>query len=145
MSWITLTEDHIKARLSIDELDAYLEAGKQLENGVDSIASIIDQVTTMVRSYVASNSDNLPKMGAVGTIPDECLLAATTIARGSLLGSLPLSEGATEIRKEELRNAQSYLKSVASGDIRIGDTSSDYPEEPSAANASYGGSTLLEF
>lgn len=145
MSWIAITEDHIKARLSIDELDAYIEAGKQFENGVDSLVSIIDQVTTMVRSYVASNSDNLEKMGPSGTIPDECLLAATTIVRGSLLGSLPLSEGATEIRKEELRNAQSYLKSVASGEIRISDASSDYPEEPIAANASYGGSTLLEF
>ena len=145
MAWLALTEDHIKARISVDELDAYLEAGKQLENGVEPVAAIIDQVTTMVRSYVASNADNLPKMGAAGTIPDECLLAAATIARGSLIGSLPLSEGATEIRKEELRNAHSYLKSVASGDIRISDMSSDYPEEPSAANASYGGSTLLEF
>jgi hypothetical protein len=61
-------------------------------------------VTAMVRGKVASCRDNLSKLGPAGTIPSECLFSAATIARDALVGALPLTEGATDVRKEELRH-----------------------------------------
>ena len=145
MSWTALTADNIRGRLSRDELDGYMTAGDQESDGVDALTEIILQVTAMVRGKVASNVANITKMGAAGTIPDECLFAASTIARDALVGSLPLSEGATEVRKEELRKAHSFLDSVASGGVRIEDADGALPETPTAASVSYGGNTLLEF
>lgn len=145
MSWITLTADNIRGRLAKDELDNYLIAGDQADEGVDAIAEIILQVTAMVRGKVASNRDNLAKMGAAGTIPDECLFAACTIARDALIGSLPLPDSSTEVRKEELRKAYTFLDSVASGGVRIEDTTGTIPETEVVTSATYGGSTLLEF
>ena len=105
MSWVTLTANNIKGRLAKDELDDYIDAGNQGQDGVDTLAEIILQVVGMVRGKVASWRDNLSKLGPEGTIPEECLFAACTIARDALVGSLPLSEGASEVRREELRKA----------------------------------------
>lgn len=147
MSWIAITADHIKARLAGDELASYVDAAQPAESGVDAIAGIISQVTAMVRGKVASNRDNLPKMGPAGTIPDECLFAACTIARDALVGSLPLSEGATEVRKEELRKAHAFLDAVAAGDVRIETPEGTIPESDSTSQSSpvYGGSPMIEF
>jgi hypothetical protein len=145
MSWITLTADNIRGRLAKDEIDGYVIAGNQEQDGVDTLAEIISQVTAMVRGKVASNRDNLSKLGPDGTIPDECLFAACTIARDALVGSLPLSEGATEVRKEELRKAHSFLDDVASGKVRIEDSNGTMPEAETTSSTAYGGSSLLDF
>lgn len=144
MSWITLTASNIKGRLAKDELESYVDAGDQASDGVDTLAEIILQVTAMVRGKVASNRENLLKIGAAGTIPDECLFAACTIARDALVGSLPLSEGSTETRKEELRKAHDFLDAVAKGDVRIEDAAGTIPESTEATTVS-GGSALLNF
>ena len=145
MPWITLTQDHVKARLAKDEAESYVVAGGQFLDGSDILDGIIAQVTAMVRGKVASNPDNLSKLGAAGTIPDECLFAACTIARDSLVGSLPLSEGATEVRKEELRQAHAFLNDVASGKVRIEDSAGSIPEASVGTEASYGGAAILDF
>lgn len=145
MSWITLTPDHVKARLAKDEAENYVVAGGQFLDGSDILDGIIEQITSMVRGKVASNPDNLSKLGAAGTIPDECLFAACTIARDSLVGSLPLSEGATEVRKEELRQAHAFLNDVAVGKVRIESSDGSIPEASVGTEASYGGCTRLEF
>lgn len=146
MSWISLSPANIKGRLAKDELDSYVDAGEQAGEGVDTLAEIILQVTAMVRGKVASWAANLEKMGPAGTIPDECLFAACTIARDALIGSLPLSEGATEVRKEELRKAHEFLNAVAKGEVRIENTDGVIPESvDSESNPSYGGAALLNF
>lgn len=147
MSWVSLTAENIKGRLAKDELDAYLAAGDQEQDGISTLSEIIDQVTAMVRGKVSSNRDNLAKMGSAGTIPLECMFAACTIAREALVGSLPLSEGSTEVRKEELRAAYAFLDAVAKGDIRIESASGDYPENDTSTTgaASYGGTAYMEF
>lgn len=145
MSWIPLTPDNIKGRLAKDELESYVDAGNQASDGIDTLAEIILQVTSMVRGKTASCRDNLDKLGPSSTIPSECLFAACTIARDALVGSLPLSEGATETRKEELRKAHAFLDSVASGHVRIENSSGTIPESSVGAVASYGGSALLSF
>lgn len=146
MSWITITQDHVKARLSKDEYDSYTLTGGQLTNdGTDIVAAIISQVTAMVRGKVASCRDNLSKMGPAGTIPNECLFAAATIARDALVGALPLTEGATDVRKEELRQAHEFLNSVARCEIRIEDAAGAIPESSSESSASYGGIPIMTF
>ena len=148
MSWLALTPAHLNARLSADEYGAYVDAAQPAPGGMDQISGIIAQVTGMVRGKVASCRDNLPKMGPAGTIPDECLFAACTIARDALVGSLPLSEGSTEVRKEELRKAHEFLTAVAKGEVRIESPDGTIPETPPAdttTQPSYGGSALLDF
>jgi len=144
MSWITLSENHLKARLSRSELESYVEAGEQALAGEQVVERILEQVTSLVRGKVAANEDNLDKMGDAGTIPDECLFAACTIAREALVGSLPLSEGSTEVRKEELRKAYEYLDQVESGKVRIADSDGSIPEVVQTST-SYGGETKLNF
>lgn len=145
MSWITFNADHVKARLAKDELDNYVVAGGQLGDGTDILTAIVAQVVSMVRGKVASNPDNLSKLGAAGTIPDECLFAASTIARDALVGSLPLSEGATKVRQEELRKAHEFLDAVAKGEVRIENASGAIPESVTETSTSYGGSLILDF
>lgn len=144
MSWITLNEDHLKARLARGELEAYQDAADQDGEGVNQVEGILTQVTSLVRGKVASNQENLGKLGPAGTIPDECLHAACTIARDSLVASLPISSGDTETRKEELKMAHKFLDQVADGKVRIEDAAGTIPEASTNA-ASYGGSSLLDF
>jgi hypothetical protein len=144
MSWLAITADHINARLSSDELAGYVDAAQSAESGVDAIAGIIAQVTAMVRGKVASCRANLSKLGPAGTIPSECLFAACTIARDALVGSLPLSEGASEVRREELRKAHEFLDAVAACSVRIETPSGTIPESATSSVA-YGGKALLDF
>jgi hypothetical protein len=144
MAWLAITPDNVRARLSADELDSYLSAAQEPPHGMDAMAEILAQVTAMVRGSVASCRDNLAKLGSAGTIPSECMFAACTIARDALIGSLPLSEGVTDVRKEELRKAHEFLRSVASCDIRIESTNGTIPEAV-PSSSSYGGSAILTF
>jgi len=144
MSWTTLTEEHLKSRLSRDELDAYVETADQGVAGSDTVAAILSQVSSMVRGKVASNQDNLGKLGPSGTIPEECLFAACTIGRDSLAATLPLSEGDTDARKEENRKAHAFLDAVAEGKVRIEDSTGSIPEA-TTSGATYGGATRLDF
>lgn len=148
MSWVVISKGNVLGRLAQGEFEAYEAAGNHTDDEaaveVDKLAEIISQVTTLVRGKVSSCRENIPKMGQSGTIPDECLFAACTIARDALVGSLPLSEGATETRKEELRNAHAFLNSVANCQVRIADATGEI--EPSATSASYyGGAPLIDF
>lgn len=145
MAWIALTPANIKGRLAKDELESYVDAGEQATDDVDTLAEIILQVTAMVRGKVASCRDNLSKLGPAGTIPDECLFAASTVARDALVGSLPLSEGSTEVRREELRKAHAFLDAVASCEVRIEDAAGIIPESEPSPSASYGGNPILDF
>lgn len=145
MSWLTLNTDRIKGRLSNSELEAYVDAGEHARNGIDVLEEIIFQVVALVRSKVAANSDNLSKMGPSGSIPEEALFAACTIARDALVGSLPLSEGASEVRKEELRKAHEFLDAMAKGEIMIENPLGEIPETTPQFTASYGGVPLYDF
>ncbi len=145
MSWTTLTAENIKGRLAEDELEAYTQAGNPDTNGIYKIPEIIRQVTGMVRGKVATCRDNLNTMGPSGTIPEECLFAACTIARDALVGSLPLSEGATEVRKEELRQAYLFLDAIAACDVRIEDPGGVIPGTGPSIYPAYGGKPLLCF
>lgn len=139
MAWITLTEDHVLARLSQSERDAYESAGGA---GVaDKLADILGQVTSRVRGKVAACSENIDKMGAAGTIPDELLWAAATIARQSLIASIPTLDGTGENREKELEDAKEQLKDAAACKIGITDLSGDVSDSV----GQYGGTTRYDF
>lgn len=140
MSWITLAESHVLDRLSTDERDAIEAAGE--DSSTDKLAGILTQVTALVRGKVATCDENLPKMGADGTIPDELLWAAATIARDSLVASLPVSESDSEERKAEARRANELLDQAARCEMRIEDSNDTIPE---SGVGDYDGDALLTF
>lgn len=139
VSWITLTADHVKARLAEEELVEIEGAGG---GDGDRLAGIIVQVTALVRAKVAACDDN--ELGEAGTIPEECIHAATTIAKHDLRSSLPTtgSEDEGNLRREEYREAINFLRDVAKCDIGIVNPSGTIGgREPGC----FGGSPLLEF
>ena len=138
MSWITLTADHVKARLAEEELYAIESTGG---GDGDRLAGILTQVTSLVRASVAACHKNL--LGPAGTIPEECLHAAATIAKHDVRASLP-STGSddTELRKEEYRDATGFLKSVARCEIGI---ENDGGEIAGRASGCYGGEPKHDF
>lgn len=145
MPWIEITEAHLRARLAKSEIDAFVAVGRQYESGVDLLENIIQQVTTMVRSKVASWPENIPFMAPGNSIPQECLFAATTIIRDALIGSLPLSESSTDLRREELRKAHEFLDKVASGEVLIEGVAGGYQQIATSSAGAFGGNQLLEF
>jgi len=116
-------------RLSEDERAALEAAGEESEAPA-RLPGIILQVVSLVRGKVAACKENRGRMASSGMIPDECLFAATTIAREALIASQPTPEGVTDPRKEEIRQAYLYLEKVASCDVAIADNSGNYPGEP---------------
>ena len=116
MSWITLTSTHLKSRLAEDELDAIEETGG---GDGDRLTGILAQVTSLVRAKVAACHRNV--MGDAGLIPDECLHAAVTIAKHDVRASLPStgSDDEGDLRREEYRNAMTFLNDVAKCEIGI--------------------------
>lgn len=141
MSWAALTESDILARFNEQENDAYQEAGEDTPPR-DKMTSIIAQVTGLVRGKVAACPQNRSQMGAAGTIPSEALWAAATIARDSLVASLPVSIADTDARKDELTRAHAILDSIAACEILIED---DDGTGISGLVGTYGGDTLLDF
>ena len=83
------------------------------------LPGIIEQVTQLVRSRVAACHKN--ELGATGTIPEECLHAAATIAKHDLRASLPStgSQDEGDLRREEYRNAINFLRDVSNCEIAI--------------------------
>lgn len=117
MSWISLTSAHIKARLAEEELDAIEDTGG---GDGDRLTGILAQVTSLIRAKVAACHKNI--LGPAGTIPEECLHAAATIAKHDIRASLP-STGVddSDLRKDEYREATSFLNAVARCEIGIED------------------------
>ena len=74
--WITITETHLKTRLSDPELTAFksvaLAAGQ-----ANPVSEIIADVTNLIRGYVANCQRN--RLGSDGTIPDKLLSSALAI------------------------------------------------------------------
>lgn len=118
MPWITLTSYHVRDRLASDELDVIESVGG---GSGDRLTGILAQVTSLVRSKVNACHKNSP--GVAGTIPEECLHAAATIAASDLRASIPSMGGDDEnkLRSEALRMAHEFLKDVSKCEIGIED------------------------
>jgi hypothetical protein len=139
--WVQLTAQAVKARMSANEHALYVKAAGHSQD-FDMMAEIISQTVSLVRSKVAACRDNVANMGTAGLIPDECLHAAATIAKASLCAAFTVSEGETDLRKEELRLAHAYLDSVASCSVSIEGASG---QPPNAAPVAYGSGPNLDW
>lgn len=143
MAWVALAASDILDRCSSLERDNLELAGE--DASTDRLAGIIGQVTSLVRGMVAACDDNLGKIGPDGTIPNELLWAAATIARASLVNSIPIADGETDPRAEELKQANRQLEAVAACKLRIESPDGGLPESATAGSGFYGGSDFINF
>lgn len=108
MSWTTLTTADLLARLSESERQT-LEEKDLAEGQTSPVTAILSQVTGMVRRAVGKGGGTL---GLAGTIPDELISAAISIARYQLCCRFP-TQLLNEHRVKEYDNAIAELKDVA--------------------------------
>tara|TARA_R110000851_G_scaffold123855_1_gene253818 strand:+ start:458 stop:886 length:429 start_codon:yes stop_codon:yes gene_type:complete len=142
MAWITLTEQHIKSRLSVNELETVNDAGQESGSEVSRLPGIITQATGLVRGRVSSCRDN--QLGEAGMIPEELLWAAAAICKYMLLNSIPTgSELGLDERKEENRRAHDMLDQAAKCELLI--SGSDSIKTANQVASVYGGDNLLKF
>lgn len=139
MSWIALTAAHIESRFAVGELDAIEETGG---GSGDRLTGILEQVTALVRAKVSACHKNT--LGVSGTIPEECLHAACTLAAHDIRAALPSYVEDTDIRRDAYRNANKFLDDVASCSIGI-TTETSSTQVNGSDSGSYGGEALHSF
>ena len=124
MSWITITEDDVKTRLTGAELSAFRTAALAAGQ-TDPLPEVIAQVTDEVRGYIAACPRN--SLGAAGTIPKRLLGAALNIIRYRVATRLPSMKALIDgLREGEYKDALTLLRQVAACDYAIEDpTASD--------------------
>jgi hypothetical protein len=118
MSWVTLTAQHLRDRLSDAELSAIERAAQDIDGR--KLGESVRNVTAKVRGYVAAHASNT--MGPAGTIPETLVGAAldllivehSTRCGGALLDPRGL-------RKEAAERATELLKDVARGTFAVED------------------------
>ena len=139
MAWIILTKQHIEDRLATDELECIEDTGG---GDGDRLTGILDQVTALVRGYVASCRYHT--LGAAGTIPEECLHVACTIAKLNIRATLPTTDAEdAEVRQAEYNDAVRFLEQVAQCKIKIDSTEANASNRNTSAST--GGETLMDF
>jgi len=138
MAWVNLTVDDVLAHISECELEQIEQGGDQSPS-IKRIDALIKQIVVNVRSKVFSCHLNTQE-GEAGTIPEECVFAASVCVRQSLLASLPALDGLnSEARKEEYREAKEFLNDVASCKIKLNLTSQSVIDDLT------GGDDLINF
>ena len=112
MSWIAITEDHVKQQLSGFELETF--RGVMLSDGeVDPIAGIIDSVTKRVRGYVQGCARNHLSTDAT-LIPDTLLDdAVALIVIEVITRSGGRVQDPVEARRARGKDAMITLRAVA--------------------------------
>lgn len=119
MSWIPLTAEKAKTRLTKPEMTAILTAAKQSEQTGDGLLEeALSSVTAEVRGYVSACDRNT--LGAAGTIPDELETAALALLRRYLFTRLPGMESLfDELRQKEAEDALTRLRDTAKCNFAI--------------------------
>lgn len=131
MAWITVTEAHLKTRMSGPELSGFRTAA--LASGqADPVASQIAQTVDLVRGYILACDNNA--LGPAGTVPEKLLGVTLDLlvveVEKRCAGKLIDPQGH---RAESARTAMSILRDVAACRFVI-----DLPEtedtEPTASS-----------
>ena len=129
--------------MSARELEVYESvAGEGDAVAIDRMAAVVAQVLASFRGAIRANP-NVAAMGEAGTLPDFCILPAATIARNALIGLNPVSEGMTDPRRDEEREAQRFLRDLRTMNSQA--FGEDPPVTSATSPASYGGAALLDF
>lgn len=127
MPWIILTVDHVYQSLAEPELAALREL-LLMPSQVDPLPEILDRTSQEVRGYVAAWHGQ--QVGQPGTVPNELLTSAISIARWRLIGRLPVKIFATEFRRKEYDDALHQLELVAAGKFLVSIPEDPDPEQP---------------
>jgi Protein of unknown function (DUF1320) len=116
MAWLTLTTDQVINSLTQQEQSMMTDPSSSVD-----LANIVQSVTALVRGKVFSWRQNqtLIPLALPGTIPDELLAAAISIARFKFLTHLPGTQLITVDRRADKDEAYAYLDDVASGEMII--------------------------
>ena len=138
MSWRPITEADVLNRLADGEWEDLESAGEKT-GAKARLPGILTQVADQIREAIAQVASNY--IGTAGTLPPGAIFHACTIARTALLGSQPTSEGETNARQREEREAWDYVKAIRSGNITFANPTP--PAEP--CSGTYGGNALLRF
>lgn len=122
MAWRTLTESDLLTRLSGAELAGFRAAALG-ESQEDPVEYILEQVTDLVRGYIAGNRNNT--LGTAGTLPAKLIGPAVDLALMEVMkraaGIVIDPAGA---RAEAAKAAERLLVRVADGKFAI-----EEPEE----------------
>jgi phage gp36-like protein len=146
MSWLAITADEIKTRLSGPEAEA-LQSSALATDQVDPLPDVISQVTDEVRGYVAAHNANT--LGPAGTLPPQVRAAAIAIIRWRLSGRLAIGKAAqllqSESRRQEYEDAVSFLKDVAAGKVAIETPDVTGPETIPQVEGAWGSNEKIDF
>jgi len=118
MAWRALTSDDVKSSLTAIELAAFSAIARQA-GGADPMAKALSRTTGEVRGYIAGCERNT--LGEDGTIPDECIGAASDLAAWYIVTGpgIRLNSDLIEARKEKKNDAVKFLQRIASCDVKI--------------------------
>jgi hypothetical protein len=116
LAWLTLTTDQVINSLTTQEQSMMTDPASSVD-----LANIVQSVTALVRGKVFSWNPNqgLLPMVTPGTIPEELLAAAISIARFKFLTHLPGTQLITKERSADKDEAYAYLDDVAAGKMII--------------------------
>jgi len=118
MSWLAITEAHVLTHIAGAELTA-LRAAALADGQVDPVQPSVDQVTSVVRGYVAACAKNALDTDTT-KIPDRLLGAACDLVIAEIIGRVPgyeLDEG----RQDKYDNALRLMRDVAACKFAIDD------------------------
>ena len=118
MSWLAITEAHVLTHIAGAELTA-LRAAALADGQADPVQPSIDQVTSLVRGYVAGCARNTLDTDTT-KIPDRLLGAACDLVIAEIIGRVPgydLDEG----RQDKHDNAIALMRDVAACKFAIDD------------------------
>lgn len=121
MSWDTISETDVLARLSRQEVEAY--RAQPMDGGTDDpLSEIIAGAVAEARGRIAAHSANRLD-DTTTTVPDSVVHHLLAIIRYRLLTRLPLR--VTEARRKEYEDALDFLKAIARGEVAIEDPDGD--------------------
>ncbi|MCW1885629.1 hypothetical protein OKA04_12895 [Luteolibacter flavescens] len=152
MPWVPFTEADVTSRLAAREIEVYEatsrreypEEGGEAEVPVlspERLPQIVEQVCNQFRGAIRGNP-LVSVLGPAGTLPDFCIAHAAVIARVALVGMNPVPEGMTDPRRDEYREANSFLRSLRTAPAAMFD---DADPAPAPACPAFGGNPYLDF
>ncbi len=134
MPWILLSSEHIDGALAAAEVTA-LRTLQVAPGQADPVAEALDRAAAEVQGYVGTRY----LVDQPGTVPDQLLSAAISIARWRLLGRLPAKIFATDNRRKEYEDAIAQLRDVAAGKFALSVATEPADEQPRPhAGGAYG-------
>src|SRR5260370_5343728 len=125
MAWVPINSDEVKNSLTSQEQSMMTDP-----SSASDMATIVYNVTNLVRGKVQGWQPNQASMGPVGTIPDELMAPAVAICRYKFLTHLPGTQLITKWRGAENTEGYALLADVASGKFIILAPGGTLPKNP---------------